>query len=228
MFTKLSNRIKTLERSLAANYGTDISTPKGRRQAFWHYHLLDHGVLRTFWTNTFEVAPGVWRSNQPSARRLRWFAQKGVRTVLNLRGANVMSPYLFEQEACDALGIKLVNHNMQARHLDQPATYLGLLDLFETLDRPFVMHCKSGADRAGLASALYLMHMEKAPVSVARKQLGLKYIHFRSFRTGILDHFLDAYARDTKVEPMPIRDWIETRYDPAALTATFDADRRPG
>ena len=35
------------------------------------------------------------------------------------------------------------------------------------------MHCKSGADRAGLASALWLLHVERRPVAEAMKQLSL-------------------------------------------------------
>ncbi len=225
MFDKINAKIKTWERGLAATYGTDISTPKGRRQAAWHFQLLDHGFLRALWGNFFEVAPGVWRSNQPSPRRLRKFKKLGFKSVLNLRGANVMSPYLFEQEACRELGLTLVDHPMQARHLSGPEVFLRLLDIFETIEHPFVMHCKSGADRAGIASALYLMHMKDVPIEIAKKQLGKKYIHFKSFQTGILDHMLDAYEADNKVQPMPIRKWLENRYDQQKLTGEFQAGR---
>ena len=225
MLDKINDKIKTWERALAASFGTDISTPTGRRRAAWHFQLLDHGFLRALWGNFFQVAPGVWRSNQPSQRRLRKFKQMGIKTVLNLRGANVMSPFLFEQEACAELGLNLVNHGMQARHLSCPSVYLGLLNIFETIEHPFVMHCKSGADRAGLASALYLMHMKNVPVEIAKKQLGLKYIHFKSFQTGILDHMLDAYERDNQTQPMPIRKWLETRYDHQLLTRQFEEER---
>jgi len=225
MFTKLSDRIKTAERALGESFGTDISTPKGRRRAFWHFHLLDHGVLRTFWTNLFQVAPGVWRSNQPSPGRLRRYKRMGIKSVLNLRGVNTVSPYMFEEETCNQIGLTLVNHALQARHLSDRAVLLALLDKFETIEHPFVMHCKSGADRAGLAAALYLMHIRDVPIQVAKKQLAIKFIHFRSFQTGILDHMLEAYERDSAVSPMPIRDWIESRYDNAKLTAQFNAER---
>jgi protein tyrosine phosphatase (PTP) superfamily phosphohydrolase (DUF442 family) len=225
MFTKLSDRLKTAERALGEALGTDISTPRGRRRAFWHFHLLDHGVLRTFWTNLFEVAPGVWRSNQPSPGRLRRYKRMGIKSVLNLRGANTVSPYMFERETCDEIGLTLVDHAFQARHLSDPKVVLALLDQFETIEHPFVMHCKSGADRAGLAAALYLMHMRGVPIGEAKKQLSLKFIHFRSFQTGILDHMLAAYENDTALTPMPIREWIETRYDKDELTAQFNKKR---
>ncbi len=225
MFDKLNAKIKDWERALGQSLGTDISTPRGRRRAIWHFHLLDHGFLRALWSNFFQVAPGVWRSNQPSPRRLRKFKKMGIRTVLNLRGANNMSPYLFEEETCRELGLELVNFGFQARHLCSRQVVLGLLDLFETIERPFVMHCKSGADRAGLASALYLMHIHGVPVERAKRQLSIRFIHFRSFQTGILDHMLEAYERDNKVTPMPIREWIATRYDHVALTREFESKR---
>jgi len=217
--------LKTLERDLGHKLGKDISTPSARRRARLHFYLLDHGIFRWLWTNQHQVAQGVWRSNQPSQRRLRAYKKKGIDTVLNLRGDNGYSPYLYEKEACDALGMTLVNLTLSARTLATRALLLELLDHFETLERPFVMHCKSGADRAGLAAALYLLHVENAPISLAKKQLSVRFIHFQSFQTGILDHMLNAYERDNEFNPMPIRTWIETRYDNKRLTADFNAKR---
>jgi hypothetical protein len=68
--------------------------------------------------------------------------------------------------------------------------------------------------------------MEGRPIEDARKHLHWRYVHLDFTETGILDHLLDAYAQDTAAEPMPIRDWIATRYDPKALTRGFRARRR--
>ena len=225
MFKALAQRLKEFDQSLGARLGKDISSPKARRRAWWHFHFFDHGVLRTFWRNFFPVGPGAWRSNQPSPARIRWFASQGIVTILNLRGAHPYSPYLFEEETCREIGMGLINFPMQARALDTPERLLALLDIFDSIEKPFVMHCKSGADRAGLASALYQMHIMGLPVAVAKKQLGVKFIHFKSFKTGILDLMLEAYEEDTRQNPMPIRDWLQTRYDPAALSARFTAGR---
>ena len=225
MFNQLLDRLAGSARSLRQPAGSDISTPAGRRSAVWHALLMDHGLLRTVWSNLHEVAPGVWRSNQPSPRRLRRFHEMGIRGVINLRGAPRSSYYLFEEEACRDLGLVLVNCPFSARRLPPAADLLRLLDLFRTVPRPFVMHCKSGADRSGLAAALYLMAEADVPVAEARKQLGLRYLHLRGGPKGVLSCMLDAYARDTAETPMPIRQWLETRYDPVALQAEFDAAR---
>ncbi len=225
MLKQLSRKLKSIENGLGDRWGRDISTPAARRRAYWHFNLLDHGVLRGYWHNLAEIAPGVWRSNQPSPHRLQKYREMGFHTVLNLRGVNKSSPYLFEKETCDAIGLDLVSHSLTARSLVKPKALLGLLDIFETIERPFVMHCKSGADRAGLASALYLLHIQGASIAEAKQQLSFKFLHLKSFQTGILDHLLNAYEADIKTQPMPIRDWLETRYDQKKLTAEFDAER---
>ena len=93
--------------------------------------------------------------------------------------------------------------------------------LFATMERPALLHCKSGADRSGFASALYLMLAENRPVAEARKQLALRYGHNRHSKTGVLDAFFDAYQRDTAIRPMPLLEWVETLYDPENITTEF-------
>lgn len=222
---QIAQSIKNVERKLMRSFGKDISTPRGRLAAKLHFQLLDHAFLRTIWTNFFPVAPGVWRSNQPSQGRIRRHYRNGIHTILNLRGTDVLSFYLFEKEICDELGINLIDIKIYARQLVPREKYLELLDIFETIDRPFLLHCKSGADRAGLASALWLMHMEGVPVATAKKQLGLKYVHVKWSKTGILDHMLDCYEADTAETPMPIRQWFEERYDEEAITASFNGKK---
>ncbi len=147
-------------------------------------------------------------------------------TVLNLRGVTDRSPYLFEEEACRELGMTMVNHRLSARKLASKSELLSLLKTFETIEKPFVMHCKSGADRAGLAAALYLLHIEGASIEEARKQLSFRYIHIRRSKTGVLDHMIDTYAADNLTEPMSIKDWITKRYSRKKLQHKFDAGRR--
>lgn len=222
MFKKLFNWARGIENQLDLAYGYDFSTPTARRRAWMHFLFIDHGFLRAFWTNKAEVAPGVWRCNQPSPRRIAKYKAMGFQTILNLRGTKEHSPYYFERKACEAEGITLISTRMKARTALGRRRLLILLDTFETIDRPFIMHCKSGADRAGLASALYLMHIEGVHVSEAKKQLSLRFVHVKAFQTGILDYMLDRYEADTADKPMPIRTWIETVYTRKSIITGFD------
>ena len=221
MLSQLNDRIKRAERSLAARFGTDISTPGGRRAALAHFHLIDHGFLRTVWTNQYQIAPGVWRSNQPSPARFDKLKRLGIRTILKLLGADRFSFYLFEREACERLGIELIDLKIYARNLVPRDRFLELFDIFDRIEKPFLMHCKSGADRAGLASALWLLDQEGASLDEAKAMLSLKYIHLKNTRTGLMDHLLEVYEHDAATDPMPVRQWFAERYNPAAITVSF-------
>ncbi|MCA8881731.1 MAG: tyrosine-protein phosphatase [Rhodobacteraceae bacterium] len=221
----LKSRFRGLERALRDRFGRDISTPRARRHAFWHFQLLDHAFLRIVWWNLAEIAPDVWRSNQPSPSRLKRYKRMGIRSVINLRGEARQSPFLFEQEACRELGLTLHNITLSARKLVPRENILQLIELMRTAERPFVLHCKSGSDRAGFASAIYLAVIEGKPVSVARRQLHWRFLHLASTDTGILDHVFDVYEADTHTAPMDFETWVKTRYDHEALTQSWNAKR---
>ncbi len=201
-------------------YGRDIDDPVQRARS--HRYLLwkDHGILRTFWTNFGQVAPDVFRSNHPTHKRLQAYRDQGIKAVLNLRGQGMRAPYLFEVESCEALGLTLVSVDLQARKPAPVDSLLALLEAFDTIPRPFVMHCKSGADRAGLASALYVLD-QGGTVAEAQRQLSVRFLHLRFTKTGVQDHMLDLYAERLSRGSISIRDWVRTEYDPAQLAASF-------
>jgi len=223
MLQTLKHRLHLLERAFTRGWGTDISTPRARRVAKWHFYLSDHGFLRGLWTNQFQIAPGVWRSNQPSPARLRKLKAMGIETVLNLRGADRFSFYLFEAETCAELGLTLIDHKIYARSLVPRTRFLELFKIFDGIEKPFVMHCKSGADRAGLAAALWLLDQEGATLDQAKAMLSLKYVHLKRTKTGLMDHVLEVFEADTSEVPMPIRQWFAEKYDPRRVTASFNA-----
>ncbi len=197
-----------------------LDGPGARRRAAFHYHLLDHAVLRRRWSNMHQVAPGVWRSNHPTHARLRDLKAMGIRTILNLRGAGETPPFLFEHESCRALGLELRSVGLSARAAPRQGELLKLFEAFRTVERPFVMHCKSGADRAGLAAALYLL-AHGAPLAEARRQLSWRFLHIRHSRTGILDHVLELYEARLAQGPIGIEDWVRDEYNRDAAMASW-------
>ncbi|MFA8441436.1 tyrosine-protein phosphatase [Yoonia sp.] len=221
MIRKIFRALDQKERDFRNSFGRDITDPEERKRSYWHVRWLDHGILRTFWHNFEKVSEGVYRANQPDDERFEAYAAMGIKTVLNLRGVAKQPHYLFEVESCERLGLMLVTIQMSARQAPKQDQLIKILDAFKTMERPFLMHCKSGADRTGLVAALYLMVEEGQPVEVARKQLSFRYLHIRRTATGILDHFLDVYEARNAQEPIAIADWIKTEYDRDALTASF-------
>lgn len=198
-----------------------LDAPGGRRNATIDMLVFDHGLLRKVWPNEHRVAEGVWRSNQPDPARIRRLAGQGVKAILNLRGATEYGSYLLEREASAAAGIALADFKLSSRSLPTREEILALDDTFASLPKPFLMHCKSGADRAGFAAALYLLLRGGATVAEALEQLSWRYLHVRGGSTGIMHFMLARYAADAAREPVGFREWVETRYDPAALTAEY-------
>lgn len=144
--------------------------------------------------------------------------------MLNLRGKTEYGPYLLEAEACRKAGIELVDLKFTSRALPSREDILALDALFARLPKPFLMHCKSGADRAGFAAALYLLLREGASAEVALRQLCWRFLHLGSGSTGIMRFMLERYASDARRSPVGFRDWAMTRYDPEALSAAFHAE----
>ena len=211
------------ERALRAAFNGDIKDPENRRHAKILFDWVDHGVLRWLWHNFSEVAPGVYRSNHPDHKRFAVYAERGIKSILNLRGENKEPPYLFEEESCRELGLTLVSIPLSARQAPRKERLLDLIDALETIEKPFLIHCKSGADRTGLAGVLYLMIHEGEPVEKAMRQLSFRYLHIRRTSTGILDHFFDTYAALNALSPIGIVDWIREEYDREALIESFAA-----
>src|SRR5262249_10127822 len=101
---------------------------------------------------------------------------------------------------------------------------LGVRDLFNRVEYPILLHCKSGADRAGLMSVLYRLVKEGESVEEAKKELSLRYGHFRHADTGILDYFFERYIEYNKRHPIGFFDWVEKVYDPMELRHSFHAN----
>jgi len=187
--------------------------------------LVDHGFIREIYLNMHEVAPALWRSAQPSPGAIRMLAMRGIKTILNLRGPRACGSYILEKRACERLGIKLIDMPFDSRGAPSAARVEGAAAVFRAIEYPALMHCKSGADRAGIVSALYLILHEGKSVGEARRQLALRYGHVRQARTGVLDHFLNAYEADRLKTGRSLLEWVKSSdYDPVALTNHFRAN----
>ena len=91
----------------------------------------------------------------------------------------------------------------------------------DKISKPFVLHCKSGADRAGLVSAMYLIVQKKLSVTEAKKQLSFKYLHLDFTKTGILDYIFDVFSERFKIEDIDFLDWIKQEYNSDILNSSF-------
>lgn len=128
--------------------------------------------------NFHTVIPGeIYRSAQPSGAQLRvWTAEHGIRSVLNLRGASDQPWYRAEIDSAQSLGLTHADFRMRASQVLSPQRAQELIALMQSLPKPLLIHCAQGADRTGLAAALYLAARGDGE-DQAEAQISFRYGH---------------------------------------------------
>ena len=200
----------------------DLATPAGRRRARNELIWGDHGFLRLRFRNLHRISDEMYRANQPSPEHIADYARElGLKTIINLRGASPKGYYLLEKEACERNGIQLVDFQMFSRDAPPQESVLAAKDLFDSIAYPALMHCKSGADRAGVMAVLYQHFRKGLPIEQAAEQLSRKYLHIREGKTGVLDYFFETYLNEGKPKGLSFVEWIQSDYDRKALKERF-------
>lgn len=148
--------------------------------------------IQIYLGNDHAVIEGeLYRAAQPTPRDIERYARDyGIKSILNLRGENVGSPW-YDAEAASAktLGITHLNFRMKASRELTDAQAKALIEMMRTAPKPLLIHCRSGSDRTGLAAALYLAAIRHEDEPQASQQLSLRYGHVPLW-------FTDAYAMD--------------------------------
>lgn len=199
----------------------NLISPHGRALAWADSLLVDHGVFRLLWSNFATVVPGrLYRSNHPTPQRLaRLVRRHGIRTLVNLRGPCGNGSDALSRSAARRLGIAFIDVPMSSGRAPRRPEVLALIEALQQAAQPMLVHCKSGADRAGFAAALFLL-LDGRGTAEALRQLSWRHGHWHRSRAGVLDAFLHAYAREAEGR-IPFLDWVERHYDARALGAAF-------
>jgi hypothetical protein len=180
--------------------------------AIWNFGIVEPGL--------------VFRSAQPEEGFERLIRERKLASVLNLRaGSN--ADWWYEQECrlTDDAGVDLYDYPMSATARPSRRQILTLIDLFRRCRYPLLIHCKSGSDRTGLASALYRLSVQGVRPEEAEQELSLRYGHIRAWSAWTLHEPLTEYAswlRGNGVVHTPerFRLWVERDYrDPDPSTA---------
>ena len=205
----------------------DLSKPGDRVRAYLDMLWKDHAYLRLRFMNAHWVGPHLVRTNQPWPFQLaRWKKTHGIRTVLNLRGGGYLTAfYLLERDACARLGLKLIDFPVSSREAPSLHQVEEAKALFETMDYPALMHCKSGADRAGMMSVLYAHYRLGLPIREAMaNELSFRTLHVKQGKTGVIDYAFELYLRDGEPRGVSLIEWMRRpQYDPKAIKAEFQA-----
>jgi protein tyrosine/serine phosphatase len=204
-------------------FNGDLASPKGRAAAWIDSLFVDHAVFRTIWDNFGVVVPGkLYRVNHPTPGRLARLKQRlGLVTLINLRGHRKCGSDALSREAAGQLGLIHIDMAFESRGAPHRDRILRFAEIYRSLQAPALMHCKSGADRAGLASGLAIL-FEGGTAAAAQAQLSMRFGHFSKSNTGILDAFFLHYATVAEGR-IAFLDWVRDEYDETALRQNFRA-----
>src|SRR5262249_6841452 len=140
----------------------------------------------------------LYRSSQPSPEAIATFHKEyGIKTILNLRGKNVGKPWYDDEVAlAKSLDIKVIDFGIHASRELTPEEASKLIEIMRDAPKPLLIHCQAGADRTGLAAALYLAAITKSDEVTAEGQMSILYGHIG------LPGVSKAYAMDRTFEKM--------------------------
>jgi len=152
--------------------------------------------------NFHPITPGeAYRSAQLDQDELEYYIRKfEIRSIINLGGKDDDKPLYREEIAtCRKLGVRHYDLGLSADKAPSSRQIQELLRLFDIGPRPVLIHCLGGADRSGLAAALWKVVIDGAPKAVAREHLSIRYGHLPFGPTRVLDAFLENWVIPTKV-----------------------------
>lgn len=185
--------------------------------------FVDYGMFRLVYNNRHRVSKDAWRSAQPAPHHIGRLAGRGLKTVVNLRSEQTYGTRWLEQRACSQHGVKFVDLFLKSRAAPTRAQLKAIRTLLTNVEYPILIHCKSGADRAGLMSVMLRHVRDGVAIREAKDQLSLRYGHFRNADTGVLDAVFDRYLEDSARTGIEFWDWVEKVYDPEEINRTFRA-----
>lgn len=142
------------------------------------------------------ITPGqAYRSAQMDKDELEYYIPKhNIRSILNLRGENSDEPWYAEEiDVCQKYNVAHYDLALSARKEPLKNDVEQLLSIFNNAPRPILIHCKAGADRSGLAGAMWKVAIDGQSKKIAKKQLSILFGHIPFGQTAAMDNFFDKW-----------------------------------
>ncbi len=149
----------------------------------------------------------IYRSKQLSGKTLQYYIEKyEIKTIINLRGENPGKDW-WEKENNVAQNnqINFINIALSAAILPSKENIIKLLHSYDNATGPILIHCQGGADRTGMAAALWKLYKEKTNKKTATKELSIKFGHRKFKKTKAMDFFIDKWQG---------KEWLLNSYNP--------------
>jgi len=162
----------------------------------------------------------VYRSAQPSAEKLtEWVKTYGLRTVVNLRGDSAEAFYGEERRALERAGVTMIDIRLTAKRMPMARRLENLVDVLESTEKPMLLHCESGIERAGVASVMAAMAVGGEDYASARDEVSLRTLHLGPMDRRIMETLVEYedYCRREGISTggwEQFKRWVRQEYYP--------------
>lgn len=177
---------------------------------------LSQKLVEAFSTGLAYVAPmnfgrvnkDIIRTMQLSkAQLMRLHRRENFRSIVNLRGYHPgRSWYDNESDFASENNVDIYSVAISSKVAPLRETLLDLVYALENCEKPALVHCTGGADRAGFASAVYRL-LENDSASDASDELCMKHGHLSK---SVLDRIIASYG--AVENEMGFGEWVEKEY----------------
>lgn len=137
----------------------------------------------------------AYRSAILDRDKLEHYIQKHrIKSIVNLVGYHP-DEHWYKEEVEVSAQRNVEHHDISLPVTRQPTEdeVRTLVEIFKNAPRPVLIHCKRGADRSGLAAAIWKVIIDKEPKSEAKKQLSIWYGHMPIGGRTVMDRFLENW-----------------------------------
>ncbi|AEA33166.1 phosphatase PAP2 family protein [Hippea maritima] len=131
-----------------------------------NFHTVENGAL--------------YRSGQLDKDELLYYIkQYHIKSIVNLRGKQQGKNWYKEEiKLSKQLNLVHIDFRLSPNKIAKPRKLIKLINILEKIPKPILIHCKAGADRSGLVSAIWKYYVENYPIKRSDEQLSLLYLHF--------------------------------------------------
>jgi protein tyrosine phosphatase (PTP) superfamily phosphohydrolase (DUF442 family) len=149
--------------------------------------------------NLAEVAPGLWRSAQPSAAGFKNLKALGIRSVVSLRRLHS------DRAAMAGLGLRYFHIHFAPWRAEDEDVVTFLKIVSDPKNQPVLVHCQHGADRTGTMVAIFRMYAQGWALNEALQELPRFGFHTIWQNLMLYLQRLDVAALRAKVAAAPAR-----------------------
>lgn len=159
--------------------------------------------------NFYEVDAGkFYRSAQLTPDEMQQaINQYAIKTVISLRGGSEESYWYKPQvEVLARNKVEFYPISLSMDSFPSKENLNEIIRLLKTAPKPILVHCRSGADRTGMVSALYQIEEMGKSKEEALEQLRFKYWYVEAFHPAMTE-FIKVYQGS---------DWAQNSYQPCS------------